>query len=40
MIKFIIMIDKQEYYYCEMVEEGEFKKINGGNFKPLSTEVD
>ncbi|CAK69493.1 unnamed protein product (macronuclear) [Paramecium tetraurelia] len=26
--------DKEEYYYCEMVEEGEFKKINGGCFLP------
>ncbi|CAD8172697.1 unnamed protein product [Paramecium octaurelia] len=26
--------DKEEYYYCEMAEEGEFKKINGGCFNP------
>ncbi|CAD8077292.1 unnamed protein product [Paramecium primaurelia] len=32
--------DKEEYYYCEMVEEGEFKKINGGTFKPKLSETD
>ncbi|CAD8160626.1 unnamed protein product [Paramecium octaurelia] len=23
------------YYYCEMVEEGEFQKFNGGDFQPV-----
>ncbi|CAD8177137.1 unnamed protein product [Paramecium pentaurelia] len=32
--------DKEEYYYCEMVEEGEFKKINGGAFNPKLSETD
>ncbi|CAD8085757.1 unnamed protein product [Paramecium sonneborni] len=26
--------DKEEYYYCEMVEEGDCRKINGGHFIP------
>ncbi|CAD8077280.1 unnamed protein product [Paramecium primaurelia] len=32
--------DREQYYYCEMVEEGEFKKINGGTFKPKLSETD
>ncbi|CAD8215463.1 unnamed protein product [Paramecium octaurelia] len=39
--QFVLEIkDKLEYYYCEMVEEGEFKKINGGVFELKISEVD
>ncbi|CAD8168764.1 unnamed protein product [Paramecium pentaurelia] len=32
--------DKEVYYYCEMVNEGEFRKINSGIFQPKMNEID
>ncbi|CAD8175255.1 unnamed protein product [Paramecium pentaurelia] len=32
-------IQKVEYYYCEMVEEGQYEKINGGTFIPNQNEI-
>ncbi|CAD8116463.1 unnamed protein product [Paramecium primaurelia] len=39
--QFVLKVkDKEVYYYCEMVNEGEFRKINGGIFQPKINEID
>ena len=35
----LIILAKKEFYYCEMVEEGPFSKINGGKFAPQKDDI-